>query len=377
MSSSSSSLSVGLIGFGVAGSRFHAPLIGATPGLELTGIVTGDQGRQASAAARYPRAQLHPTVESLFDHADSLDLVIVATPNDSHVAYALRAVEAGIPVVVDKPIAASATDAAELVATARRRGVFLTVYQNRRWDGDFVTVRRLVEDGVIGDVHRFESRFETWSASVADSWKEDPRPEVAGGVLVDLGTHLVDQSVVLFGEVESVYAEIDRRRGAALVDDDSLISVRFCNGVRAHLGISKIAALPGPRFHVLGSKGAYLKYGLDVQENQLQAGRVPGDPSWGIDDPPATGTVSVGDRSTQEPVAPGAYESFYAGVVESLRDGKAVPVDPEDAVYTMYIIEAARRSAQERTPIGLPARRELVGASAAVSVSAEEHILGD
>jgi len=343
---------VGIVGYGLAGRVFHAPLVAATPGLEVAAVVTADPGRAARARADHPGAEVVADVDALFGLADPVDLVVVATPNDAHVPLARRCVVAGVPVVVDKPLAATADEGRRLVEEAAGAGVLLTVFQNRRWDGDFLTVRHLVGEGRLGRVHRFESRFERWRPAVREgSWRESPDPARAGGLLVDLGSHLIDQAVVLLGPVETVYAELDRRRPGAEVDDDAFVALTHAGGARSHLGVGALVARPGPRFRVLGDRAGYTRDGMDVQEAQLGGGLAPGDPGWGVGPTGDDGVLGAGDQAERVPTLPGAYERFYAGVAASLDGGGPPPVDPWDAVTTLEIIEAARRSAGTGTVV--------------------------
>ena len=340
-------LRVGLIGYGLAGEAFHAPIIAATPGLELAAIVTGNAERRARAHMTYPRAELVGSADELWTRTNALDLVVIATPNRTHVPLALAALGADLGVVVDKPFAATVEDARRVEQLARHRGLLLTVYQNRRWDGDFLTVRRLIRDGALGDVFRFESSFERWRPVPRHGWREEGAPEEAGGTLYDLGSHLIDQALVLFGRVRQVYAELDRRRGGVEVEDDVFLALTHESGVRSHLWISATAALPAPRFRVLGSRAGYLKYGLDVQEAALRAGRRPDVPGWGEEPTEAWGLLGAGEERVPVRTEAGAYQQFYIGVERALRDGSAPPVSPSDAIAGLAIIEAARRSSAD------------------------------
>jgi predicted dehydrogenase len=341
----SADLRVGLIGYGLAGAAFHAPLIDAVPGLRLAAIVTRDAERRAQAARAHPGARLVDAAERLWEGTDRPDLVVVATPNRTHVPLARAALEAGLPVVVDKPLAATPDEARDLAVDARRRGLLLTVFQNRRWDGDFLTVRRLVADGALGAVHRVESRFERWRPTPKPGWRERGAPEEAGGILYDLGSHLVDQALVLSGPVTRVYAELDRRRPGVEVDDDAFVALTHPSGVRSHLHMSAVAAQPGARMRLLGSRAAYTKLGLDVQEDALRRGERPDRPGWGEEPAERWGVVGAGDELRPVRPEPGAYQAFYASLVTALRDGAPPPVNPEDAVAGLEVIEAARRSA--------------------------------
>ncbi|MBV9772367.1 MAG: Gfo/Idh/MocA family oxidoreductase, partial [Gemmatimonadetes bacterium] len=278
-----------------------------------------------------------------------------ASPNRTHVPLARAALEAGLAVVVDKPLAATAAEGRALVDEAERRGLLLSVFQNRRWDGDFLTVRRLLAGGALGEVFRFESRFERWRPTPKQGWRESGDPAEAGGTLYDLGSHLVDQARVLFGPVRRVYAEVERRRPGVAVDDEAFLALEHASGVRSHLWMSATAAEHGTRMRVLGTRAAYLKGGLDVQEQALRDGVRPGDPGWGEEPAERWGRVGADDAWTPVPTERGAYEEYYAGVARALREGGPPPVDPRDAVAGLEVIEAARWSAAEHTVIDVEA----------------------
>jgi predicted dehydrogenase len=340
-----------VIGYGFAGQAFHTPLVAADPALELAAIVTSDPRRQAAAAATHPGAALVASADELFARADELrlDLVVVASPNRSHVELARRAIdhERRLAVVVDKPLAATAAQARALTEHAAQRGRLLSVFHNRRWDGDFLTARRLVEDGDLGRVVRFESRFERWRpAPREDAWRERADPAEAGGLLFDLGSHLVDQALVLFGPVHTVYGEVDVRRPGAEVDDDAFVAITHRSGVRSHHWVTNLAAQPGPRLRVLGLKAAYVKHGLDVQEAQLKAGGGPLDPGFGEETESAWGTLGVSDDGELLRVRtePGRYAAFYAGVAEAIAQGAPLPVTGAEATAVIEVLEAARAS---------------------------------
>ncbi len=340
-----SSIRVGLLGYGLAGSVFHGPLIAATPGLWLAAIVTSEPARAARAQADHPDARLVASPDELWSMAGELDLAVVATPNRTHVPLALAALEAGLAVVVDKPLAPSAAEGRRVLAAARERGHPLTVFQNRRWDGDFLTVRRLLAAGDLGRVSRFESRFERWRPVIEPGFRESSGAEDAGGVLFDLGAHLIDQALQIFGPVTTVYAEADRRRVGALVDDDAFVALTHASGTHSHLWMSAATAQPGPRFRVLGDRAGYTKTGLDVQEEALAGGARPGDPGFGEDDPQRWGLLGSEGNLRAVPTERGRYDAFYAGVLAALRKGAPMPVDPADSVRVIELIEAAHGSA--------------------------------
>jgi predicted dehydrogenase len=319
-------LRAAVAGYGLAGAVFHAPLIEATDGLELAAVMTRSPERAAQARAAHPGVRVAEELDALLE---DVDLLVVATPNSAHVPVALAGIERGLAVVVDKPMAVTAADARRLLDADGR----VTVFHNRRWDGDFLTVRKLVSEGALGKVTRFESRFERFRPQVKEgAWRELADAAEGGGLLLDLGPHLVDQAVELFGPPVSVYAEIDTRRPGAQVDDDVFIALEHAGGERSHLWMSAIAPLHGPRFRVSGLDAGFGCDGLDPQEEQLRSGMRPGDPGWGE----APGLER------------GRYEDFYAQVRDWARGEAEPPVDPADGVRVLEILEQARAAAAGR-----------------------------
>ncbi|MFD8804765.1 Gfo/Idh/MocA family oxidoreductase [Streptomyces sp. NPDC059597] len=352
-------LRVGLIGYGLAGSVFHAPLIAATDDLVLDTVVTANPERQEQARAEFPDVRVAATPEELFERADELDLIVIASPNKTHVPLATTALKAGLPVVVDKPIAGTAAEARELAALADERGVLLSVFQNRRWDNDFLTLKKLVEDGALGDVWRFESRFERWRPQLKGGWRESGDPAEIGGLLYDLGSHVVDQALVLFGPVTEVYAEAVVRREGAETDDDTFIALTHAGGVRSHLYVSATTAQLGPRFRVLGSRAGFVKYGLDPQEAALRDGARPGtEAAWGVEEPELWGRLGAGESpvtggGTPVETVPGDYPAYYAAVAAAVRGTGPNPVTALEAAEALDILEAARRSALDKVTVTL------------------------
>jgi predicted dehydrogenase len=345
-------LRVGIIGYGLAGRVFHGRLLAGTPGAAVTAVLTRDPQRRAQVAEDHPGAEVHQDVEAVLA---AVDLLVVAAPNASHATAATAAIDAGVPVVVDKPLALDAAEAAALVDRAERAGVPLTVFHNRRWDADQLTLRRLVEAGELGEVRRYESRFERWRPErAAEKWRESLPATAGGGILLDLGSHLVDQAVHRFGPVAEVYAEVDARRGGP--EDDVFVALRHAGGVYSQLWASAVAASPGPRLRVLGSAAAFVVEHLDGQEDALRAGRIPGrDGPWGVEPPDRQGVLRYGAESRPAAGEPGRWDSFYPAVLAGLRTGTPMPVDPHDAVAVLRVLEAARRSATERSVVRLEA----------------------
>jgi scyllo-inositol 2-dehydrogenase (NADP+) len=344
---------VALIGYGLAGACFHAPTIAVTAGLELVTIVTANPERRERAKREHPSAHVVDCADRIFEHASEHDLVVIATPNRTHVPLAMSALAAGQAVVVDKPFAPTAEEARRVIAEARRRSLFVSVYHQRRWDSDTLTVRRLITEGALGDVLRFESRLERWRPMPTRGWRESAERHDAGGLLYDLGSHLVDQALHLFGPVNSVYAELDQRRPGAGVDDDVFLALTHVSGIRSHLWASALAAHPGPRLRVLGNRAAYVKVDIDGQEAALVAGDRPDRPDWGIEAVARWGRLEVSGQARPVPSEPGAYQRYYDAVVTSLRNGGPPPVDPTDAVSGLEIIAAAQRSAAEARAVRL------------------------
>jgi len=294
------------------------------------------------------------SIDAVWENAADHDLVVIATPNEFHVPLALQAVDLGLPVVVDKPLAANAADARRLAEAADGAGVPAAVFHERRWDGAFMTARRLVEAGELGRVARFESRFERWRPEPElDTWRERAGSNVAGGVLFDLGPHAIDQALALFGPVARVYAEVDRRRADVAVDDDSFVALTHENGVHSHLWMSLAAAGEAPRLRVLGSIAAYTKWGPEVQDAALRAGESPLEPGWGREEPGQWGTVEAGDDVWPVETEPGAWQRFYELMAEYVRSGGPPPVSLWDGVAVLEIIEAALLSATSGEVVAL------------------------
>jgi scyllo-inositol 2-dehydrogenase (NADP+) len=340
----SGELRVGMAGFGLAGQVFHAPLIAATDGLRLARILTTDPERRAKARSAYADAALASSLDEL---CEGIDVLVVATTNDAHVPLAGEGLDRGLAVVVDKPLAVSAAAAAELVA----RGGRLTVYQNRRWDGDFMTVRAAAEAGELGELTRFDSRFDRFVPVVrGERWREWDDPAVGGGLLLDIGSHLVDQALLLGGPVRRVYAELDVRRPGARVEDDVYLSLEHRDGLRSQLWTSTAAPLNRLRLRLSGLAAGIATYGLDPQWAQLTDGMRPGDPGYGAA-PPARIADAHGCRDLE--LRPGSYQDFYAGVVAWLREQAPAPVDPADSLAGLRVLDAAREAAASASVVEL------------------------
>jgi predicted dehydrogenase len=338
---------VAVAGFGLSGSVFHAPIIATNPAYSLDVIATSDAGRKSTAATSYPGARIVDTPADILDLAGGLDLLVLGTPPATHYPLAKAALEAGLDVVVDKPFTVRSAEGQELIELAARLGRVLTVFQNRRWDGDFRTVQSLLESGTLGTVTRFESRFERWSPEISKAWKASATADDGGGVLFDLGTHLLDQALQLFGPAAVTHAELTARRPGEKADDDVFLALRHDSGATSHLWMNMLCAQQGPRYRLLGSEGGYTKHGIDPQEPYIMAGGSPLDAEYGVEDRDWAGLLGRDGHLDRLPTERGAYPEFYRILAEKIRDGGAasalpVPVDPAGPVEVLKLIEQAR-----------------------------------
>jgi predicted dehydrogenase len=338
----SKSLNVALLGYGMAGKVFHAPLISATPGLTLKTVVTS---RVDQVAADHPGAAVIPDVATaLADPA--IDLVVVATPDAVHAQHGRAALAAGKAVLIDKPFATTLVDAQALAEQATHAGKLLSVFHNRRWDSDFLTIKQLITDGALGEVTHFESRYDRFRPVVADQWKE----KAGAGTWYGLGPHLVDQALQLFGMPVGVYADFAVQKDGGQAVDYCHVLLRYPR-LRVILHASQLAPVNDLRFVVHGTGGSFVKHGLDPQEAALAAGTKPGGEGWGVDPRPGALTRVEGDPDFKS--LPGDYLAFYAALRDALNGAAPNPSNPADALATMTIMDLAMRSAQERRELAV------------------------
>ncbi len=338
-------VTVALVGYGSSGRGIHAPLL-TRAGVAPCIVVTGDGGRAAAARAELPAALVVPHLDDALSRGP--DLVVLASPSGVHAEQAHACIDAGVAVVVDKPLATDRVHAGEVVGAAADAGVALTVFQNRRWDGENRTLARLLSQGSLGAVHRFERRWERWRPVPKDRWRENASPSHGGGILLDLGTHLVDAAVHLFGPVVSVYAEIAARSTPA--EDEAFLALEHRDGVRSHLSATSTAGAPGPRTRVLAARGSYVVTDFEAEQAAFR----------GFEDTDgACGWLVAGDDKMPVPAAPGGHGDFYPAVLSALgrpdaqARQSAMPVDPRDAVHVLAVLDAARISASERRVVTL------------------------
>lgn len=335
-------------GYGVGGRVFHAPLVRAAEGMELVAVVStnAERARQAETDGLAAVADLAELA------ALGVDGLTVTTPAGTHVDLAHQALDAGLHVVVDKPFALDAASARSVVGHARRAGRVLSVYQNRRWDGDFLTLTRLVSSGELGTVRRFTTRIERFHPDLP-AWNNRAPAARGGGTLVDLGPHLIDQATQLFGRVVEVDAHLSRFGPEAGAEDDVVLTLDHTSGVLTTVVASLAAAARAPRFQLNTDLGGAIIEGFDAQEDMLFAGETPTSlgEAWGQEPPGRTLDVHTSGQVDRRPLLPGRWTTFYPAVARAVIQGDPVPVDPQDAVHTAAIFDAARRSQSERRRI--------------------------
>jgi scyllo-inositol 2-dehydrogenase (NADP+) len=343
-----SPINVGLVGFGMAGQVFHAPLIHSHPNLRLTHIVER-HGNQAEK--KYPEAKIVRDLDALLADG-SVELVVVATPNRSHADVAARSLEAGKHVVVDKPFTITVSDADALITLARQAKRVLSVFQNRRWDGDFRTVQQILGQGILGRLAEYESRFDRFRPAVnRNAWREQASP--GSGVLFDLGSHLIDQAVVLFGKPAGVYAELRRQRDDAAAVDSFEVHLQYPQ-LKVTLRAGTLVCEPSPRYVLYGTEGSYVKYGLDPQEDALKKGGIPSQSDWGAEKQDAWGThtrCEAGIERKNYPTLPGCYPAYYTNVYRAIVGEEELVVKPEQAREVIRLIELAQQSDREKGAI--------------------------
>jgi predicted dehydrogenase len=346
--SNSSSIRVGLVGYGFAGQTFHAPVLSCVPGLELVAVASS---KPARVRADWPDVAVESDAQALYAR-DDIDLVVIAAPNDAHHRLAAAALRAGKHVVVDKPFVLDAAQARDLAAMARARDRVLSVYQNRRYDADFLTLRDLLASGVVGRPVYFESHFDRFRADVRERWREQAVP--GAGLWLDLGSHLLDQVVQLFGRPDSLRLDTAALRDGAVVEDHFHAVLRYDTGANAPLRVvlhaTTLAAHAAPRYVLHGTKGSYVKHGVDPQEDALRAGGRPGTEDWGVD--PRSGDLKVAAfenwfSDSTVPSRRGNYADYYAAIRDAIRGTGPNPVPPEQAVELMELLDEGRRSATE------------------------------
>ena len=339
-------IGVAVVGYGLAGQTFHAPLIKATPGLRLAAVVSS---RPEAVHADLPDVEVLPDMDTAIAR-DDIGLIVVATPDALHAEQSIAALKAGKSVVVDKPFAATLADAQAVASVATASPGVFSVFQNRRWDADFLTLRRLIAEGKLGQIAVFESHYDRFRPTVTDRWKD----QRDGGVWADLGPHLIDQAVQLFGAPQAVYADLQAQRVGATAIDYAHVLLRY-DRLRVILNAGHLAAESSLRYVVHGTGGSFVKHGLDAQEGQSKVGLRPSDADWGLDPSPGILTKHVDGEIVATTPTPerGDYPAFYAAMRDAILGKGPPPVTADQALTVMRIIDAGRRSAAERREIAL------------------------
>lgn len=339
---------VGLVGYGFASKTFHAPLINGTADMELAVISSSDA---AKVHADWPSVKTVTDPQAMFDDP-TLQLIVIPTPNDTHFPLAKAALEAGKNVVVDKPFTVTLSQARELDALATAKGLLLSVFHNRRWDSDFLTIKALLKDGTLGEVRYLESHFDRFRLEVRQRWRE--QQGAGSGIWYDLGPHLIDQALQLFGTPVAINVDMTELRPAALTTDYFHATLIYPQR-RVVLHGSLLVAAQTPRFQVHGTQGSYIKYGLDPQEDSLKSGARPPQEDWGYDMRDGVLTLVKGDEMHEQPLLtlPGNYPAYYAGIRDALNGVGENPVRAEEAIQVMELIELGIQSAEKRQTVSM------------------------
>jgi predicted dehydrogenase len=339
---------VGVLSYGMSGRVFHAPILHVNPGFELKKIM---QRTGNNALERYPYVKIVGNAEEILQDQD-IDLVLVNTPDHTHFEFTKTALEEGKHVVVEKPFIYEIDEGEKLIDLASKKGKILTVFQSRRWEGDFLTIRKIIDSKCLGRLVEFEAHFDRFRNFIRDSWKENP--EYKSSTLYNLGSHLIDQALVLFGMPDAVYADIRKLRTGSRVDDFFDLNL-FYPDIKVTLKSSYLVREPGPRYMLHGTEGSFVKYGADPQEEALTKGRFPDEPDWGKEEKEKWGILNTNFNGLhyRGPVEtlPGCYPEFYNQLYETIVNGKELTVKPVESLNGIRIIRAAYESAEKRCAI--------------------------
>ncbi len=333
-------LRTALVGYGSVAEKMHAPLINACPELDLVAVVERNSNK---CETKFPKVRTFRSLEDLLA-ADAADLICITTPNELHFPMAKQCLLAGNHVVVDKPVTIHSWEAEELKELARSKGLFCSVFQNRRFDGDFRTLQKLVDEGTLGRLVYLESHFDRFRPSVSENWREALVP--GNGITYDLGSHLIDQVVLLFGKPEAVFADIQKQRTNAVADDYFDIML-FYEGFKARVTAGMLVQAPTPKFLLLGEKGSYQKFHLDVQEQAFKEGRKPEGDDWGVDPPDRWGNIFLDGEANPLQTVEGDYRIFYKNIADAILGGTELKVTLDQAISVLKLIEAAHASARD------------------------------
>ncbi|WP_226654471.1 oxidoreductase [Pseudalkalibacillus hwajinpoensis] len=329
----------GLVGFGFSGETFHAPIIHAVEGLTMTTVVSSNTDKVHRS---FPGMNVVSSLEELLTDKE-IELVIITTPNEFHFPMAKKALEAGKHVVLEKPFTVSAEEGERLIEIAKEQERLLSVYHNRRYDSDFLTIQKLMKEEQFGTIMTYEAHYDRYRAEVRDRWREQDKK--GSGILFDLGSHLIDQALTLFGKPDGVYADIIAQREEGKTDDYFHLILQY-GKKRVILHGGSLVKKHGPRYQIHGMKGSFLKWGIDPQEESLKAGRVPGDEGWGEEKSEEYGVLTNEDGEHIIPSLPGSYQTYYKELYQALIQASALPVMAEEALDVIKVIELALRSSE-------------------------------
>ncbi|NRF95677.1 oxidoreductase [Paenibacillus frigoriresistens] len=338
-------VNVGIVGYGLSGETFHAPIIRSIKGMEILKVVSSNPQK---VKKNLPNAEVVSSIEELLSD-ESIDLVVITSPNPTHYSYAKQSLLAGKHVVVEKPFVIHVEEASDLIKTAKQQNKTLSVFQNRRWDNDFLTIKHCIKSEVMGEIFLYEAHYDRYRPEISSRWRETDAP--GSGMLYDLGAHLIDQALHLFGTPMNVYGDVTSQRENSLVDDYFHIVLTY-GRTRVILHSGSLVRRQGPRFQVHGSKGSFIKSGLDSQEDFLRQGKLPGCVDWGKDKEEWYGdlTVGIGERALTGKIEtiPGSYESFYQGIYQAITENTPLPVTANEALNTIKVIELVKKSSEEK-----------------------------
>ncbi|MDM5340949.1 oxidoreductase [Fictibacillus enclensis] len=343
-----SKIKVGLVGFGFSGATFHAPLISVLEEFKIEKVVSSNKEK---VQQYFSEVEVVNNLEEVLED-ETIDLVVITTPSGLHYEMAKQSLKGGKHVILEKPMVVEVWEAEELIQIAEEKNLLLSVYHNRRWDNDYLTVKKLIGDGVLGEVNTYQVHYDRYRPEVRDRWREKQGP--GSGVLYDLGSHLIDQALDLFGSPQFILADVLAQRENAETDDYFHIILGY-EKLRVILHSGSMITSQGPRFQVHGSKGSFIKYGLDGQEAALKEGKKPINHSWGADDPRNYGMLVTmdGEKEKQETIETlqGSYTTYYKKIAESIFEGKIAPVTAHEGLLVIKIIEAALKSSREKKAI--------------------------
>lgn len=333
-----------IVGFGSVAEKMHAPLITVCPDLELVAVV---ERKTNKSKEKYPSVTIYRSLEELLEKSD-VDLVVITTPNTFHFPMAKQCLEAGKHVVIDKPVTIYSYEAEELLELAKKTGKVCSVFHNRRFDGDIMTLQKLIQEEILGDLVYLESHFDRFRPELSGNWREEDGP--GNGITYDLGSHLIDQVVLLFGSPDAIQADIQKQRKGAMADDHFDIVLHY-PGFKARVTAGALVNAPTPKYLLLGQNGSYLKFGMDVQEQAFKDGIKPEGDSWGVEPEENWGNLFLKSETISYPSIPGDYRIFYSNIADAILNGEPLKVTIPQTISVLKMIEASFLSSKEQRSI--------------------------